>query len=144
MKILIALALALPVSAISATGDTHVIVHGLSRHAAPRTTGDWNEVNTGLGLRYELNDTLSIQGGVYRNSVNRQSVYSSLDWTPLSYGPVSAGVYAGVVSGYADSKYRVGGGGLIRYQADKASITLRVLPDARRNLVFSIEAGWKF
>lgn len=135
----------LPAPAHAESGDTSVIVHGLSHHTKPRAEGrQWNETNTGIGLRYEFTDDISIQGGVYKNSINKQSIYGSLDYTPFSQGPFHFGGYAGVANGYENGKARIGGGGLVRWQEGRHSVSLRATPAKSGGLVFSIEYGVRF
>ena len=123
-------------------GDVHIVLHGLSQHSQARENcRNWNQVNTGLGLRYELDESLSMQLGGYRNSMNRNSVYALADWTPLQVGPLQIGGFTGGATRYK-SNQGVLLGGVVRWQQDHVSLALRLVP--RRNTVISIELGWRF
>ena len=129
-------------SAKAEEGDVHIVLHGFCLHAQARENGkDWNQVNTGLALRYELDGSLSVQLGGYRNSLNRNSVYALADWTPLQVGPVQIGGFAGVTTRYTQD-YRPMLGGVVRWQREHVSLALRLVP--KTNTVMAIELGWRF
>ena len=139
--LLLAALLVIP-SAKAEEGDVHIVLHGFCLHAQARENGkDWNQVNTGLALRYELDDSLSVQLGGYRNSINRNSVYALADWTPLQVGPLQIGGFAGVTTRYK-SDYRSLLGGVVRLQRENVSLALRLVP--KTNTVMAIELGWRF
>lgn len=138
--LLLAALLVIP-SAKAEEGDVHIVLHGLSLHSKVRENGqDWNQVNTGLALRYELDGSLSVQLGGYRNSINRNSAYALADWTPLQVAPLQIGGFAGVTTRYK-SDYRPLLGGVVRWQREQVSLALRLVP--KKNSVISIELGWR-
>lgn len=61
---------------------------------------NFNEHNFGLGAQYRFNENHAVSVGYYRNSIRETSHYALYKYTPLHYGPVSAGVMAGAVDGY--------------------------------------------
>ena len=68
-----------------------------------------NQVNPGLGLTYTFNPDWSASAGVYRNSFQRTSGYVLANWTPVHLNlladlRVSAGLTAGVLSGYTQAE----------------------------------------
>lgn len=104
----------------------------------------YNERNLGAGLRAQLAPAWAVQGGVYRNSYDRTSVYALADWTPLAAGPVRAGLFAGLASGYDHGA--AAGGLLVRAQWDRFSLTLRGLPKVSQKQsghTVALEAGWR-
>jgi hypothetical protein len=122
-------------------GDVHVVLHSLSLHSQARDNGrDWNQVNTGLGLRYELDRSLSVQFGGYRNSLDRTSAYALADWTPLQIDQLQMGGFVGVTT-HNKSGYNTPLGGVVRWQQEHLSLALRLVP--RKNTIISIELGWR-
>lgn len=61
---------------------------------------NFNEHNFGLGAQYRFNENHAVSVGYYHNSIRQTSHYALYKYTPLHYGPVSAGVMAGAVDGY--------------------------------------------
>lgn len=142
LKTLIALTVLTAAPAYAEPGDTHLVLHGVSYHTIKRPRGpEWNQVNPGIGLRYEWTDTVSLQVGTYKNSFYRQSVYAGADWTPLRLGDIHFGGFLGVASGYAD-KAGVAGGGLVRWQGERLSLALRIVP--AKCSIFTLELGYRF
>ena len=139
--LLLAALLVIP-NARAEEGDVHIVLHGLSQHSQARENGrNWSQVNTGLALRYELDGSLSVQLGGYRNSMDRNSVYALADWTPLQVGPLQIGGFAGVATRYK-SAHRPLLDGVARWQREHVSLALRLVP--KKNTVISIELGWRF
>lgn len=88
----IALALAL------VAGSAHAGTIGLhlgSYHPEHPTGGRYNDANVGAFYRADA----GWQVGVYHNSVHRPTVYAGWTWS-VPVGPVSAGLMAGVATGY--------------------------------------------
>jgi len=143
MKPFLALAaLCAATAAQAAPGDYHLVIHGASYHTVQRPKAPfWNQVNPGMGLRYEWTDTVSLQVGAYKNSYYRKSVYGGLDWTPVSFGNVQLGGFLGMASGYAE-KAGVAGGGLVRWQGKDFSVALRIVP--AKCSIFALELGYRF
>ena len=141
VALLLAALVVIPV-AKAEEGDVHVVLHGLSLHSRARENSkDWNQVNTGLALRYELDGTLSVQLGSYRNSMNRNSVYGLADWTPLQAGLLQMGGFVGMATHYQPN-YRPLLGGVVRWQHERVSLALRLVPI--KNTVICIELGLRF
>lgn len=150
MKSLLLTAVMFTCTTSIAAQELHVQIHGLSYHSVrTQANGDkWNERNDGIGLRYQINETLDAQIGVYNNSQFRTSKYAVATWLPVEVGVVRVGVFGGVVTGYS---YRNGGaipaGGLAaRWQGERLSVTSRFVPKVPQNAssVFSVELGVKF
>lgn len=125
-------------------GELSLQLHGLSWHAEPRsnyarTTKPWNETNAGLGLRYTFSQQWSVQAGAYNNSTEKQTVYALATLTPLQMGPVRAGLFAGVATGYT---VPVLGGAAV----ELGPVTVRVVPKVRNAtpLVVAVEVGVPF
>lgn len=73
-----------------------------SRHVAERGL---NEVNPGTGFERALGTDSTLSVGHYLNSINVQSVYAGVQWTPvagprLAGGDVRWGAITGLVTGY--------------------------------------------
>lgn len=63
--------------------------------------GHYNQHNYGLGFEHPTSrERLALIAGAYDNSFNRVSAYVGVAWTPLTVGPLHAGVIGGAVSGY--------------------------------------------
>ena len=144
MKHLI-LAAAVALTACQAQAETHLQVHGISHHLEARSVGQWNERNVGLGMRKQYTRDLGVQAGFYRNSIDRTTAYLLGQYTPLHVGSLSAGVFAGLASGY-NYKYPLAGGLLATYQGGKYSTTLRYIPSIKgiATGVLGLEVGVKF
>lgn len=99
----------------------------------------WNETNAGMGLRYTFSEQWSVQAGAYNNSTEKQTVYALATWTPLQLGPVRAGLFAGVATGYT---VPVIGGAAV----ELGPVTVRVVPKVRNAtpLVVAVEVGVPF
>ena len=140
-------ALALAACAISASAQTSIVLHGLSHHFTERANGkQWNQQNLGVALRYSVNDELSLQGGVYRNSEFRTSVYALADITPLHIGPVSVGGFLGAATGYEARTATPIAGAVVRVQIDRVALSARFAPRAGvgGSAVASVEVGYSF
>ena len=131
----------------------HVVLHGLSHHFTPRQQGEWNERNTGVGIRYQLDATWGAQAGAYKNSISRTSWYAWIEGTPLEWhvaagATLSGGMFAGMVNGYKanDGGFRPVAGLLARTQTGPFSLTMRYVPKGSvdGSPVRTIEAGWRF
>lgn len=113
-------------------GELHLQLHGLSWHAEPQADGSkWNETNPGLGVRYQIDEIWGVQGGAYHNSVSKPTVYGVVDWTPLRHGPLAAGGFAGLATGYPLRSVVPMGGVLVRWQGHRMSTTVRLIPRIR-------------
>jgi hypothetical protein len=122
-------------------------VHGLSHHF--KRDVDYNERNAGAGIRYAFNRDLSVQAGAFNNSHSRTSVYALADWTPIQAGPISAGAFAGIATGY-QWRPMAGAvtpiiGAILRTDIDRFNVALRVTPPhPKASAVAAIEIGVKF
>lgn len=124
-----------------------------SKHARPRTRTvtverevevPYQEQNWGAGLRYAFSPAWSVQAGAYRNSYDRTSVYALADWTPIALGPLHAGAFAGVASGYEHGN--AAGGLLARVQGERLSAVLRYAPKVhpkQSGHTVALELGWR-
>jgi len=121
----------------------HLQLHGLSKHSDEKAVGKWNERNGGAGVRYQHSQTWGLQGGTFRNSYDRQTVYAIVDYTPLLGG--SVGLFGGVATGYVNEGPLIGGL-LLRWQGERVSISARIIPKVRKEhtAVIALEAGWRF
>jgi hypothetical protein len=99
-KVAVALFGILAVSPVQAD-EVSLVGHGFSHHI---DNHNFNERNYGGAVRYGRDDW-AIQVGAYRNSINKDSVYAGIDWSPLKYETHSclkfeAGAYYGFATGY--------------------------------------------
>ncbi len=73
----------------------------VSRHAG---STEYNERNTGLGLRIDSGSWAGWTAGTYRNSLGRQTWYVAKEWqyqlAAKGAASVSAGLVAGLATGY--------------------------------------------
>jgi hypothetical protein len=121
--------------ATSVSAQTTVQLHGLSWHK----TGTFNERNYGIGIRNQINRDLAFQVGYYKNSVNKDTFYSVINYTPLTVGPVAVGVFGGFASGY---KSPLVGGAMVNI----GYVTVRIIPEIRNvtPLTVGLEVGIPF
>ena len=68
-----------------------------------------NQDNPGLGFEYQYSPNWGLAGGFYKNSYSRTSTYLLANYTPLHLAlpalwSVSAGLTAGIVSGYTSQE----------------------------------------
>ena len=141
-KAVVALLGILSVSSVHAD-ELSLIGHGFSKHV---DNHNFNERNYGAGLRYDHKD-YGIQVGGYRNSINKNSVYAGVDWSPLKYETdscvkIEAGAYYGFATGYKfDITPVVGLQTAIK--CDNVFARIRVMPDPYYNskAVGAIEIG---
>lgn len=103
-----------------------------SRHLSKRGL---NEANPGAGLEREISTHTSISFGHYLNSVNAQSVYAGLQWTPTfagrwSDGYLSVGAMLGVATGYREFGPLVPLAGLIgKWESRQTGVNLMFVPN---------------
>jgi len=115
--------------------QTTIQLHGVSWHK----TGTFNERNYGIGIRNQINQDLAFQVGYYKNSVNKDTFYSVINYTPLTVGPVAVGVFGGLASGY---KTPLVGGAMVNI----GYVTVRIIPPIRSitPLTLGLEVGIPF
>lgn len=90
------LAIILPAVA-DAAGAVEIDIHGLSKHfGADRK---YNERNYGAGITW-IGGRHGVSAGGYRNSLDRPSAYLGYVYQSARFRRFSAGVDAGVVTGY--------------------------------------------
>ena len=123
------------------------MLHGLSAHAGRKNNGQrYNESHAGLGLRYQITSDVAIQGGSFKNSLSAQATYLLADYTPLHFGPVSAGAFAGRVTGYPMTKYAAGA--VIRAEGighPRLGVALRLTPKWQTSpSAAALEISWRF
>ena len=142
MKKIVALLGILVASSVHAD-ELLLVAHGISKHI---DNHNFNERNYGGAVRYD-HDDWGVQLGGYRNSVNKNSFYAGIDWSPFRYQTNScvkfeAGPYYGAASGYKFAVTPV-----IGLQAaakcDNVFARVRVMPDPYYNAkaVGAIEVG---
>lgn len=115
--------LLLPISVFAQPSPWLLEINGFSFHteaafnAGWRETGtqapyrekwrDFNSINTGVGLRYDLAQNLQAFAGVYRNSYYRPSGYAGLnlrrEFSIRNGWRVAPGLKLGFVSGYTNT-----------------------------------------
>lgn len=144
-KFITTIALVLLATTACASDVWSLQLHGLSWHAAPRaefdqTHRDWNERNVGLGIRHTFSATWGVQAGAYRNSVDRTTVYAVANYTPVQFGALRVGGFAGLGSGYKSTPLLAGG--LIEI----GPVTVRVIPRIKGQtpMTFGLEVGIPF
>lgn len=123
----------------------YINLHTISHHFSERQQGkQWNEANLGLGIRREFSSDFSIQAGVYRNSIDRWSTYAIGEYTPIAWGDLHAGAYAGLRTNYTEP-VMAAGGAVVRWQKERYSITFRAAPKTcgQCSAFISLELGWK-
>lgn len=128
--------LILPVQARAA--DYSLLLMGPSYHSIATSVSGvrLNNATYGLGGEVQFNPDSAIDFGAYRNSYSHPSVFVEYDYTPLHYGRFSAGIGAGLATGY--QKFRGHGyanvvaGVLVKYNLSPSeAIEVRVLPQWR-------------
>ena len=123
--------------------DISLVAHGFSHHL---DNHHFNQNDYGAAIRYDKDD-FGLQIGGYRNSINNNSFYAGVDWSPYQRNisgcvDVSAGAFYGATTGY---KYAVtpivGLQGAIK--CDKVFARVRVFPDFIYNskAVAAVEFG---
>lgn len=142
MNRLILTALLAFTAAAAPAGELSLQLHGLSWHAKPRaefdSTGrEWNERNVGSGIRHTFSDTWSVQAGAFRNSLDRTTVYAVANYTPVQFGALRVGGFAGLGTGYKSTPLLAGG--LI----ELGPVSVRVIPPIRglTPLTLGLEVG---
>lgn len=128
-----------------AAGAWHINLHTVSHHFSERKRGKtWNEENLGLGIRREFSSNFSVQAGFYRNSIDRWSTYAIGEYTPLTFGNLHSGVYAGLRTNYT-RPVMAAAGALVRWQGERYSVTVRAAPKTcgQCSAFIALEFGWK-
>ena len=134
-----------PAQVSQAAGAWHINLHTVSHHFSERKHGKtWNEENLGLGIRREFSSNFSVQAGFYRNSIDRWSTYAIGEYTPLTFGNLHSGVYAGLRTNYT-SPVMAAAGALVRWQGERYSVTVRAAPKTcgQCSAFIALEFGWK-
>ena len=107
-KSILALALLAASSAtIAAKGDMWINIHFAANHEVEtywnldsKTWEDYNNVNPGLGLEYEMSNHWSAKAGMYKNSLNSNSAYAGANLHTAYGDGVSVGLNLGLATGY--------------------------------------------
>lgn len=87
----------------AALADTYLNVYGVSYHND--RSFSWNERNTGIGLRHDLNKHFFLDGGVYKDSLNANTFYLAVA-TKATFGPGAMGV--SMLAMHQDDAYYAG------------------------------------
>jgi hypothetical protein len=119
-----------------------LVLHTLTHHFHQPEHARWNNHNWGLALRRTLGQTTALQVGAYHNSNFEYAAYVIGEWLPLQQGPVAAGVFGGLVSGY---RYPVAAGLVGRASWGAKSLSLRFAPKVydTSSAFVSLELGWR-
>jgi hypothetical protein len=116
----------------SDSGPQLWLTSGFISHHFNRDAG-YNERNHGIGGELRFDDTNTVAGGVYRNSVRQTTHYLHFVWTPLEVGPVRLGAAVGIIDGYP----RLNNGGIAFALMPVASTSFKVLSqDVGVNFVY--------
>lgn len=65
-----------------------------------QSTEHYNENNIGVGVEYVHTPEHSLQGGIYKNSYYRNTIYLNYGYTPLQWKGLRLGLMGGTVNGY--------------------------------------------
>ena len=101
---------------------------------------EYNERNAGAGVEKFVSDNVAVIGGFYRNSRpdgEGTSMYGGLTYTPISYGPIRAGLVLGGVTGYQAARVLPSAGALITLGDRTSGLNIHVLPSASNRTMFS-------
>lgn len=150
-KILVAFILSnFIIPSVVLAGNWDLQLHGLSYHFSNRTVGDWEQFNRGVGIRYEFNDTWSLQAGQYKNSDSTpaHAIYTNyglIDVTPFQADQFHFGGFVGMGSRY-ENGVRALGGLIARWQGDIFNVTTRLAPKVNDSgsVVLAFEVGMRF
>lgn len=142
------LALILALLATNASAQTYPLteihVSGLTHHFQARKNGkEWNEqAIQGVGIRHAFNEDWSIQADYAKDSLFRQSLYGSADWTPVGTQTVRFGGFAGLR--YTKDGVMGQGGAIVRYQAPTWSIAFKAWPTGKSSGGYVVQVGKVF
>jgi hypothetical protein len=92
---------------------------------------NYREVNPGISGRMIFSPSLEVEAGVYANSVHQTSFFTSTTWTPLTAGPVRAGLIIGAASGYCWSVTPFVGLAANYWVADRVALQALITPPLR-------------
>lgn len=85
---------------MDAAPEKELIVHVASHHAD--RAADYNEENTGLGLRLrKAGERLALAGGFYRNSIRNETIYGGVAYDLAYAGPATFRILGLVGTGYS-------------------------------------------
>ena len=84
-----------------AAADTHLVVHGLSKHgrSTDATGYSYNERNYGLGVRHGT-EVAGVQVSYLRNSFRQRSPYLGVEYLPFQFAGGRLGVNIGATRNY--------------------------------------------
>ena len=112
-----------------ALAQTSVVMHLASQHSHPRPSGkEWSEFNPGLAIRKPSGD-LAYQGGVYRDSVAKWTVYALADYEPFRYEGLRFG-------GFVGAKYNGAAMPIAGFVGHYRNMGIRVAPAPKSGGVF--------
>jgi hypothetical protein len=122
---------------------------GLNVHvAAWHNEPGFESVTPGIGVVCDTKWTdVRAAGGVFRNSIGRTSVYVGGSWQPLHLGPVRAGVFGGVITGYPRAAVMPMAAGLVSVRvAPRVDAHITVLPTVKGTtpLTVAVSVEYKF
>ena len=125
MKKLIVTCILLFCTSFANAGNFDMLVHGVSWHSS----GNFNERNEGVGIVYNQSKELSYAVGVYDNSLSKTSVYALVQYLPIEYKAVQAGIFAGGITGYPLTK--IAAGGLVRINRGTVYHQFQLVPSIK-------------
>lgn len=132
----------------NARAESSIELHGYSFHADKRIGGgEFNQFNAGVGFRYGLSDSFSVQAGFYKNSYDEQTRYLVAQWQPITLLGARAGVFAGYASGYVNVRYPVAGGFMATAPVSNwGHVTVRLVPKMASNMTttLAVDLGMRF
>lgn len=106
-------------------------------------SADFNEKNPGLGLEVQHGPG-RIVGGIYRNSIDRTSVYAGYAWAPQIAAGVRAGAVGGVVTGYRISPVPLIAP-VLMLEGRKAGVNFIFVPDVLKEApgMVGVQLKWR-
>jgi hypothetical protein len=104
---------------------------GFLSHHFDRSAG-YREDNIGFGAEVDLPRQTMVQAGSYINSDRLRTHYAGGAWSPIEFGPLRLGVYAGAFDGYP--LMRNGGWFLaalpiLSYRGDRLGVNFTAIPN---------------
>lgn len=134
------LSILLCTSSFSYAGNFDILLHVKSWHSA----GEFNERNTGIGVVYNQSKGTSYAVGVYRNSLNNTSAYALIQYLPIEYKALQAGIFAGAISGYPNAN--IAAGALLKINTGDYYHQFQIVPKVQgvTPAVVGYSLGFKF
>jgi hypothetical protein len=109
---------------------THAQIYSASAGFSVHSKGGFNGFNPGFGIRAADGD-LAVQAGEYRNSYHKATAYIVGEWTPVHFGKVALGGFAGIAPAYTKDQDPVTpyiAGLSLRWQPGTYGAALKIVP----------------